>query len=189
MIPCYNIGLLWSHDHLLVISDKKIEEFDASAGSKVSEWPVPDTNGYSCIALPKYEQFTAYSSQHIVTFQDTLTYNQLPLTLQHPGDICSIAFSPDDQIFAIGGEGGKITIQSLSGINVSATSCHAVSFLNSFLASASNPFVSPTSHFPRTPTLDAILDLWKRDHLENAEASLSASINQSQNPKHHLLVS
>ena len=34
---------------------------------------------------------------------------------------------------------------------------------------------------------DAILDLWKRDDLENAEASLSASINQSQNPNHHLL--
>ena len=34
---------------------------------------------------------------------------------------------------------------------------------------------------------DAILDLWKRDHLENVEASLTALINQSQNPSHHLL--
>ena len=31
--------------------------------------------------------------------------------------------------------------------------------------------------------------MWKRDHLENAEASLTASINQSQNPSHHLLAS
>ena len=34
---------------------------------------------------------------------------------------------------------------------------------------------------------DAILDLWKRNHLENTEESLSASINLSQNPSHHLL--
>ena len=31
--------------------------------------------------------------------------------------------------------------------------------------------------------------MWTHDHLENAEASLTASINQSQNPSHHLLAS
>ena len=147
--PTLNTGLLWSHDHLLVVSDKKIEEFDASTGSKVSEWPIPDTDEASCIALPKHEQFIAFSSQRIVTFRDTLTHNQLPLTLQHPESIRSIAFSPDDRILAIGG-GGKITIQCLSDINMSATFCRAISSLNSFLASASSPPVSPTSYFPRT---------------------------------------
>ena len=149
VIPFYNTGLLWSHDHLLVVSDKKFEEFDASTGSKVLEWPVPHTDECSCIALPKHEQFTAYSSQRIVTFRDTLMHNQLPLTLQHPERIRSIAFSPDDRILAIGG-GRKITIQSLSGINMSATICRAISSLNSFLASGSSLSVSPTSHFPRT---------------------------------------
>ena len=149
VIPQRNTGLLWSHDHLLVVSDKKIEEFDASTGSKVSEWPVPDTGWDSCIALPKHEQFTAFSSQRIITFRDTLTHNQLPLTLQHPEFIHSAAFSPDDRILAIGG-GGEITIQSLSDINMSATFCRAISSLNSFLASASSPSVSPTSYFPRT---------------------------------------
>ena len=141
--PTLNTGLLWFNDHLLVVSDKKIEEFDASTGSKVSEWPVPDTDSLSCIALPKHEQFTAFFSQRIVTFRDTLTHDQLPLTLQHPEDIRSIAFSPDDRILAIGG-GRKITIQSLSDINMCATFCRAISSLNSFLASASSPSVSPT---------------------------------------------
>ena len=31
--------------------------------------------------------------------------------------------------------------------------------------------------------------MWKRDQLENAEASLTASINHSQNPSHHVLAS
>ena len=149
VIPERNTGLLWSHDHLLAVSDKKIEEFDASTSSKVSEWPVPDAGWDSCIALPKHEQFTAFSSQRIITFRDTLTHNQLPLTLQHPELIRSVAFSSDDRILAIGG-GGKITIQSLSGINMSATFCRAISSLNSFLASASSPSVSPASYFPRT---------------------------------------
>ena len=149
VIPHCNTGLLWCHDHLLVVSDKQIEEFDASTGSKVSEWPVPDTNCYSCIALPKHEQFTAFFSRCIVTFRDTLTHNQLPLTLQHPEDILSIAFSPDDRILAIGGR-RRFTIQSLSDINMSVTFCRAIWSLNSFLASASSPSVSPTSYFPRT---------------------------------------
>ena len=33
------------------------------------------------------------------------------------------------------------------------------------------------------------LYLWKHDQLENAEASLTASISQSQNPSHHVLAS
>ena len=147
--PLYNTGLLWSNDRLFVISHRKVKEFDASTVSKVSEWPVPDTNYDSCIALPKHKQFIAFSTVHTVTFWDMSTHNQLPLTLQHPEDICSIAFSPDDHILAIGG-GGKITIQSLSGINVSPTFFCAISSLNNFLAPAFSPSVSPTPYFPRT---------------------------------------
>ena len=115
-----------------------------STGFKVSEWPVPDTNSYSCIPLPKHEQFLAFSAKRTVTFWDPSMHNWLLLTLEHPQDIHSIVFSPNDWILAIGG-GRKITIQSLSGINVSAMVCCAIS-LNSFLASASSPSVSLTSY-------------------------------------------
>ena len=144
-----NTGLLWSNDHLFVASDQKIEELDASTGSKVSEWPVPDAKYISCIALPKHKQFIALCVDRTVTFWDTSTHNQLPLTLQHPGFIHSIAFSPDDRFLAVGG-GEGITIQSLSGIHVSATLCRAISSLNSFLAPAFSPPVCPTPYFTRT---------------------------------------
>ena len=77
--PYFNTGLLWSNDHLFVVSEKKIGEFDASTGSKVSEWPVPDTNEYSSIALSKHEEFIASSAKRTVTFWDVLTHNQLDL--------------------------------------------------------------------------------------------------------------
>ena len=145
--PYFNNGFVWFNDHLLVVSDNKIKEFDASTGSKVSEWSVPDTNSESCIALPSHEQFIAFSSIRTITFWDLSTHNQLPLTLQHPKYIRSIAFSPDDQVLAIGGGG---IIQSLSGINVSATFCRAISSLNSFLALVFSPSIPPTPYFPRT---------------------------------------
>ena len=144
VFPYYNTGLLWSHGHLFVASDKTIKEFDASTGSKVSEWPVPDINDYSSIALPKHEQFIAFSAKRTVTFWDTSTHNELSLTLQHPGDIRSIAFSPNDRILAIGG-GRKITLSPVSNV-----SCWVISSLNSFLAPAFSPSVSPTSYLPRT---------------------------------------
>ena len=148
VIPWFTDGLLWSNDHIFVITDK-IEEFNVSTGSKVSEWPVPGAGSESCAALPKHKQFIACSATRTVTFWDMSTHNQLPLTLQHPGFIHSIAFSPDDRFLAVGG-GGKITIQSLSGINVSATFCRAISSLNSFLAPAFSSPLCPTPYFTRT---------------------------------------
>ena len=74
-------------------------------GSKVSEWPVPDTNWNPSIALPKHEQFIASPAKRTITFWNTSTHRRLPLTLQHPEDICSIAFSPNDWFLTIGGEG------------------------------------------------------------------------------------
>ena len=121
--PWRNTGLLWFNDHLLVVSDDKIKEFDAYTGSTVSESPVPKSNYYSCIALPKHRAFIAYSTDHTVTFWDTSTHSLLALNLiQHPQDTCSIAFSPDDCFIAIGGTDGKITIESVSRAIVSVLS-------------------------------------------------------------------
>ena len=118
-IPYYNTGLLWSNDHLFVVSDGKINQFDAYTGSKVSEWPVADTNGYSCIALPKHGELITYSTKRAITFWDTSTHNKLDL-IQHHQDIRSIAHSPDDRFLAFGGADKKITIRSLPDITVSA---------------------------------------------------------------------
>ena len=120
--PQYNTGLLWFNDHLLVVSDDKIEEYDPYTGSTVSESPVRNSNYFSCIALPKHRGFIAYSTDHTVTFWDTSTHSQLAL-IQHPQGIHSIAFSPDDRFIAIGGEDRKITIKSVPRIIVSVLSC------------------------------------------------------------------
>ena len=115
-------GMLWSNTYLVIISDRTIKQFDASTGSPVSEWPVPDINNYSCIALPKHGEFIAYATNHTVSFWDLVTHAQLDL-IQHPEleDIYSIAISPDDRFIAIGGGTGKIIIENISHINVSIT--------------------------------------------------------------------
>ena len=114
----YNTGLLWFNNHLLVISDGQIKQFKASTGSAVSEWPIPDTDQFSCIALPKHGEFIACSTQRTVTLWDTATHTRVGL-IQHPQEIRSIVLSPDDLFIAISGRDGKIIIQSLSRIIVS----------------------------------------------------------------------
>ena len=119
VIPSRNTGLDWSGDnHLFVVSDGKIKEFETRSGSRVSQWPVHGTKHLSCIALPKYGQFVAYATKNTVTFWDVLTHTQLAL-IQFPYSIRSIALSPDDLFLAIGGEDGKIVLKSLSWITVS----------------------------------------------------------------------
>lgn len=110
--PRFNTGLVWFNDHLFVVSDSTIMKFEASTGSTVSEWAVPDTNRFSCIALPQNGDFIAYSTIRTVTFWDASTHSQLGL-IHHPHDIVSIAISPDDRLLAISGE-KKIAIKSLS---------------------------------------------------------------------------
>ena len=131
--PWYNTGLLWLGNHLFVLSDRKITQFEASTGSAVSEWPVPDTARFSCIALPKHAKFIACSTWRTVTFWDMATHTQFGL-IQHPRDIRSIAVSPDDRFLAIGGVDGNITINSLSHITVSVLSRWIVVHMNSRLA-------------------------------------------------------
>ena len=120
--PWHNTGLAWSNNHLLVLSDGKIKQFETSTGSTVSEWPVPDIDVHSCITLPKHGGFIACSTKRTVTFQDMATHSQLGL-IQRPQDISSIALSPDDLFIAIGEEDGKIIIESLSRITVSSMYC------------------------------------------------------------------
>ncbi|KAF8439820.1 hypothetical protein L210DRAFT_3645803 [Boletus edulis BED1] len=114
----FNNGLFWSNNHLFVVSDGKITQLEASAGSTVLEWPVSGTNNFSCIALPKHGRFIAYSTERTVTFWDNSTRTQLGL-VQRSQDIRSIAVSPDDRYIAVGGEDKKIIVKDLSHIETS----------------------------------------------------------------------
>lgn len=111
LISQCNAALVWSNNHLFVLSHDKIKELDASTGSTVSEWLVPDSNKSSCIALPKHGEFIAYATNRTITFWDTSTHSQLAL-IQHHRDIRSIAFSSDDRLLAIG-RGAGISIKRL----------------------------------------------------------------------------
>ena len=136
--PSFNTGLPWFNNHLFVVSGSTIKQLEASTGSTVSKWPVPDTNNTSCIALPQHGEFIAYSTNDTVTFLDTSTHTRIAL-IQHTQDIVSIALSPDDQFLAIGGHGGGITIRSLSRITVSNVFIWIMADLNSFLVPLAFP--------------------------------------------------
>ena len=127
--PYLNTSVVWFNNHLLVLSDRKIVQVEVSTGSPVGEWPVPDTQDSSCIALPKHGKFVAYSTNRTVSFWDTATHTQLG-HVQHPQNIESIAISPDDQLIATGGWNGKIIIESLSRFNVSTMQCWFTHYLN-----------------------------------------------------------
>ena len=51
--PWFNRGLLWFNAHLFVLSESRIKRFNVSTGSAAAEWPVPDSDTYSDIALSK----------------------------------------------------------------------------------------------------------------------------------------
>ena len=114
----YNHGLLWFNNHIFVVSYNTIKQLDASTGSTVSEWPVPNSDDYSCIAVPRHGKFITYSTSRSVTFWDTSTHLQIGL-VEHTEDICSIALSPDTRPFAIGGCHGTIITESLPHFSVS----------------------------------------------------------------------
>ena len=118
--PRCNTSILWFNNHLFVVSNRQIINLDAFTGSTVSEWPVDESGDLSRIAQPRHGGFLIHSTGRgrTVSFWKTSTHSQLGL-IQHPQDIYSIAVSPDDHFLAIAGEDGKITIKSLSDINVS----------------------------------------------------------------------
>ncbi|KAH0838810.1 WD40-repeat-containing domain protein [Lanmaoa asiatica] len=170
--PRYNSGLVWSNDQLFVISESKIKQIEASTGSAVSEWPVPDSNDFSCIALPQHGEFIACSTNHTVTLWDTTTHTQLGL-IQHTEDIRSIALSPNDPLLAIVGKDGKITIKSLSRIadSIPLSRLH------------------PTFQEPEIHINDAVLHSWTHDQFANAETLLTQEIADSRYANHHILAS
>ena len=148
--PWYNTSLLWSKAHLFIVSESKIKHIEASTGSSVSEWPVPESNEFSCIALPRHREFIAYATNCTVTFWDTLTHTQLGL-IQHPQDILSIALSPDDRFIAIGGEDGKITMRCLSRIAVGIVTCRITAYLNNLFTSIIYPHRIQSLYLVSTP--------------------------------------
>ena len=128
--PSFNNGLRWFNDHLLVVSDKRFKQLDASTGSIVSEWSVPGSDIFSCIALPTHGKFIAYSANRTVTLWDPLTHSQLGL-IEHSEDVYSVALSSDDDLLAIGGKYGKIVIESLSRFTVRIIYRCLMAYLNS----------------------------------------------------------
>ena len=117
-VPSLYNGLRWFNGHIFVISYNTIKQLDASTGSTVSEWPVPNSNNYSCIAVPRHDNFIAYSTSRSVTFWDTSTHLQIGL-VEHTEDIRSIALSLDNRSLVIGGCHGTIITEGLSHITVS----------------------------------------------------------------------
>ena len=108
-------GLLWFNNHLFVkTKDKKIRQIEASTGSTVSKWIVPDASSY--IALPQYGKFIAYSTRNSITFWDTSTHIQLNLIPRVTKSL-SITFSRDDHL-AIVTVKGRIIIEAPSLISV-----------------------------------------------------------------------
>ena len=181
--PRYNTGLVWFNNYLFVVSRNTIKKFDASTGSAVLEWPVPRSDMSSCIALSQRGEFIAYSADRTVTFWDTSTHTQLGL-IQYPQYIYWIALSADNRFLAIGGEGGKIGIKSLSCIAVGALSLRITVYMKSFLTSSSDLYL--TFQAPDIQMDDDVLDSWKRDRLTNVDTLLSARINESRNANQHL---
>ena len=114
----YNNGLRWFNNHIFVVSNNKIKQLDASTGSIIFEWPVPNSDLHSCIAVLRDGGFIAYSSSRSVSFWDISTHLQIGI-VKHTEDIHSIVLSPGDRSLAVGGENGTITIKSLPRITVS----------------------------------------------------------------------
>lgn len=127
--PRFNTGLLWLNNHLFVVSQTSIKQFDASTGSVVSEWPIRHSNGQSCIALPKHGQFIVYSTNHTVMLWDTSTHTTLG-AFHHFQELCSVAISPDDRRLAIGEEEGNITIKNLPCVNASIVQINTLFTVN-----------------------------------------------------------
>jgi WD40 repeat protein len=151
LTPWYNTGLLWSNNHLFVVSGSTIKQFEASTGSKVSKWLVPDANSSSCIALPHVGEFIAYSTKDTVAFWDTSTHTRVGL-IQHSQSIRSIALSPDERFLGIGGIDGKIAIGSLSHITVGIVFLVIIAHLNNSLRGVPLVFLSKQDSIPVDPS-------------------------------------
>ena len=115
-----NNDLIWFDDHLFVTSGSTIKQFDASTGSAISEWTVPNTDRYSWIALSHRGAFIAHATDQTVSLWDTPTHSQLVVN-NYADKIHSVALSPHDEFLAIS-QGKKISIKSLPRIIVGTVS-------------------------------------------------------------------
>ena len=176
--PLFNTGLLWSNNDLFVISDSKIKQFEASTGSAGSEWPVPDTNNSSCIALPERGEFIAHSTNRTVTFWDASAHTR---AIQHPHDIYSIALSPDDRFLAICGSSGKITIKDLRDVLPASYSMVSIVYIECQNGFTTNP---PYFNFGSTCKL-ITLSLSYHSLTSPTPHSILGSRTGSQTRKHH----
>ena len=185
--PYWHSGLLWFNNYLFVVSDSTIKKFEASTGSTVSEWSVPDTNNSSCITLPRHLEFIAYSTNDTVTFWDTSTHTRVGL-VQHTQSIRSIALSLDNRFLAIGGNNGKIAIGDLRDVPPASYSIVSILYCQStllqFQFDMTDRFVS---QLPFIDITNAALDSWKQDWLADTETSLTGTITNSRNQSHHAL--
>ena len=114
----YNNGLRWLNNHIFVVSGSKIKQLDASTGSIVYEWPVPNSDVHSCIDIPRHGKFIAFSTSCSVTFWHSSTHLQIGL-VEHTEAICSIVLSPNNRSLTVGGRYGAIITEGLSHIIVS----------------------------------------------------------------------
>ncbi|KAF8546583.1 WD40 repeat-like protein [Imleria badia] len=155
--PWDNAHLLWSNtdNHLFVMSDKTVKQFEASTGTSVWEWPALNSNYLSCIALPRHsrEFIASISSNTLRTYVQSL--------------------SPDDQLLAIAGKSGEITISGLFHISNSTPLTPLPSAFQDLPPISQD--LHPTFQEPNIQIDDAALDSWKHDQLENAEAILTAA--------------
>ena len=175
-VGVYASGNLWCNNHLFVKTrDGTIKQINAATGSTVSEWPVPDADDWSCIAMPQHGKFLAYSTKESNTCWDTATHTQLH-PIQPTRETCFVACSSNGHL-AISGE-RKIIVKDPS----------STIFRFIFARSVSCP-CPPLSHLTfQEPELDidsAALGAWSRGQLADAEVLLSAAIPTS----HHALAS
>ena len=188
MTSSYNHGgLHWFNNHIFVVSGSTIKKLDVSTGSTVYEWPVPNSDDYSCIAIPRHGKFIAYSTAGSVTFWDMSESTHLQIGLvKHTENIHSIALSPRDSSLAVGGVNGAIITEGLSHIIVSTYPHWTLTYLMP-CSSFPSPRLHSTPQGLYIQVDDAVLDAWKNDQLEDAEALLTTAIHQHQNPNYHFL--
>lgn len=86
VVPLLNTGLVWSNNQFFCY---KIRQVEASTGSTLSEWPVPDTEGFSFVVRKIYRILDKT--------------RRLILGLQH----APTALPADDRFLATGGDHGK----------------------------------------------------------------------------------
>ena len=113
-----NQSLAWSVDgrELYALThDGQIHCLDPSTGASRFWWSI-HSKGPECIALARSGKFIAASANSSISFWDTFTHEKIGHVIEHADVLWSLCISLDDNFLASGGNGHKITIQSLDKI-------------------------------------------------------------------------